>query len=396
MGESILESEEHLLMMLPFPEPTELIAGIKIKHPQLKITYHRVSYGVVPWVAERGVPDETYATVTVLFTLSALPPDPTLTPHLELIQFISAGTDHTSTSPFYTSTQVPLCTSSGVPAPQIAEWVMMTALAFSHDMKTLVKWQEDRTWGGGGDAISVKRKKGVRGMVGQRMGILGIYIDFVIQVARLAQALGMSVIVHTANPRPTPDSKRDTGYIVPHTGDADGSIPLEWHSGTSKPSLHKFLSRDIDFLLISVPLTQATEHLLSSEEFAILGRRRNAFVSNISRGKIVDQKALIEALKMGMGKGKDKEEEEEEGGLRGAALDVTDPEPLDEGSELWELENVMLTPHVAWEDDRYLERAFEVLEGNLRMLEMGVEEGAAAGEVGGEGFLNEVRRERGY
>ncbi|KAI9746844.1 MAG: hypothetical protein M1835_002357 [Candelina submexicana] len=173
MGEGILPSDEHLLMMLPFPQPTQLIAGIKTKYPQLKITYHRVSYGAVPWVAERGVSDETYATVTVLFTLSALPPDPTLTTHLKLIQFVSAGTDHTSSSPFYTSTQIPLCTSSGVPGPQIAEWVMMTALAISHDIKTLVKWQEDRTWGGAGDAIGVKRKKGVRGMVGQRMGILG-------------------------------------------------------------------------------------------------------------------------------------------------------------------------------------------------------------------------------
>ncbi|KAI9746843.1 MAG: hypothetical protein M1835_002356, partial [Candelina submexicana] len=72
----------------------------------------------------------------------------------------------------------------------------------------------------------------------------------------------MSVIVYTANPRPTPLSKHDTGYIVPHTGDPDGSIPLEWYSGTSKASLHDFLSRDIDLLLISIPLTKATEHLL--------------------------------------------------------------------------------------------------------------------------------------
>ncbi|KAI9709192.1 MAG: hypothetical protein M1812_007777 [Candelaria pacifica] len=386
MGDSndgTLSSNDHLLMILPFPEPTELIAGIKIKHPQLKVTYHQVSYGAVPWVAEQGVSEETYATVTILLTLSALPPTPNQTPNLKLIQFISAGTDHTSTSPFYTSTQIPICTSSGVPGPQIAEWVIMTALAFSHDIKTLVKWQDNRTWGRVGGGVDVGRKRGVRGMVGQRIGILG-YGSIGRQVARLSQALGMSVIVHTANPRPTAASKRDTGYIVPNTGDPDGSIPQAWYSGTSKPSIQNFLAQDIDILLISLPLTKDTEFLLGKEEFEILGRR-NAFISNISRGRILVQEALIEALKI----------PQDKGGLRGAALDVTDPEPLNEESELWGMENVMLTPHLAWEGEGYLERAFEVLKGNLERVERGVR-GLDEGEGVGEGFLNEVRRERGY
>ena len=56
-GNDTLSPNEHLLMILPFPEPTELIKSIQAKHPQLKITYHQVSYGAVPWVAERGGPD---------------------------------------------------------------------------------------------------------------------------------------------------------------------------------------------------------------------------------------------------------------------------------------------------------------------------------------------------
>jgi hypothetical protein len=67
--------------------------------------------------------------------------------------------------------------------------------------------------------------------------------------------MGMDVIAYTASPRTTPDSKKDKGFIVPGTGDADGSIPSAWYSGTSKEDLHNFLKQEIDLLVISVPLT---------------------------------------------------------------------------------------------------------------------------------------------
>lgn len=120
--------------------------------------------------------------------------------------------------------------------------------------------------------------------------------------------MGMEVIAFTATERKTPESKRDTGYIVPGTGDEEGSIPIAWYHGLDKESLHKFLSQDIDFLLVSVPLTKETKHLLGKEEFDILAKRK-ALIINISRGTIVVQDDLIEAVECGK--------------LRGAALDVT-------------------------------------------------------------------------
>lgn len=149
--------------------------------------------------------------------------------------------------------------------------------------------------------------------------------------------MGMDVIAYTASPRTTPESRQDHGYIVPGTGDPDGLIPSAWYSGLDKPSLHNFLRQDIDTLLVAVPLTEQTTHLLGKEEFEILGKSRNTFISNISRGQILDQEELVLALK----------KTAEEGGLRGAALDVTDPEPLPKGNELWDLENVVVTPHVS-------------------------------------------------
>lgn len=65
----------------------------------------------------------------------------------------------------------------------------------------------------------------------------------------------MDVIAYTATPKDTPEKRADTGYIVPGTGDPDGSIPSAWYSGLDKNSLHNFLSQKIDLLVVSVPLT---------------------------------------------------------------------------------------------------------------------------------------------
>lgn len=179
--------------------------------------------------------------------------------------------------------------------------------------------------------------------------------------ARVCKAMGMDVIAYTASPRPTPESKKDDGYIVPGTGDKDGTIPSAWYSGTDTASLHNFLSQDIDVLLVSVPLTKSTTHFLGAPEFAILGSKRNAFILNISRGSILKQDDLATYLRKSPA----------DGGLRGAALDVTEPEPLPKDSELWDLENCTITPHISGLSDAYQDRAMQILEINLANLEAG-------------------------
>jgi phosphoglycerate dehydrogenase-like enzyme len=93
-------------------------------------------------------------------------------------------------------------------------------------------------------------------------------------------------------------------------------------------------------------------------------------VSNISRGAIIDQEALVEALNSGK--------------VRGAALDVTDPEPLPAGHPLWGAPNVIITPHLSGLTGNYVERALDVLEVNLER------------KIRGEPLLNIVDRSRGY
>ena len=222
----------------------------------------------------------------------------------------------------------------------------------------------------------------MRDKVGQRLGVLG-YGSIGRQVARVGKAMGMDVIAYTASPRTTPESKKDNGFIVPGTGDPDGSIPSAWYSGLDKKSLHNFLSQGIDQLLISVPLTKETTHFLAAEEFEILGKTRNTFISNISRGQIINQTDLLSYLRK-YAENDPLEGKDGGGGLRGAALDVTDPEPLPKDDPLWEAPNCIVTPHISGLGDAYVERAFEVLEVNLDKREKG------------EKLINVVNRKRGY
>ncbi|MCJ1380092.1 hypothetical protein MMC17_003195, partial [Xylographa soralifera] len=286
--------------------------------------------------------------------------------------------DHLRNEPIYTSSQIPITTSSGIHGPIIGEWVIMTSLVASHRYSILHEWQKAQSWE---DSPSAKAHfASVTDNVGKRLGILG-YGSIGRQVARYAQVMGMDVVAFTANPRNGPESRRDHGYVVPGTGDPEGEIPSAWFSGLDKKSLHEFLSYDLDQLLVCVPLTQQTKHLLGKEEFDILSKK-NAFVTNIARGEILVQEALIDALKdfenssFSPGEGKK--------GLRGAALDVATPEPLPKDHPLWTAPNCIITPHMSGINHNYSTRALQVVEKNLERL------------AKGERLLNLVNRETGY
>lgn len=185
----------------------------------------------------------------------------------------------------------------------------------------------------------------------------------------------MAVHAYTLHPRPTPESRHDRSWAPPGLGDPDGTIPSQWFSGAGTADLHAFLKSGLDVLVVAAPLTGRTEHLLGAVEFAVLaggaaaGKGRT-FVVNVARGAVVDTEALVDALRGGL--------------VRGAALDVTDPEPLPEGHVLWGMENVIVTPHVSGASTRYFERVLAILEGNLARLAQGEE------------LVNLVDRDRGY
>ncbi len=104
-----------------------------------------------------------------------------------------------------------------------------------------------------------------------------------------------------------------------------------------------------DIVIISTPLTDSTRHLFNRERFAVM--KDGSVLVNVARGPIVDTEALIEALNSGK--------------LMGAGIDVCEEEPLPENSPLWDMENVILTPHNSFIGDGNSRRLFELIRSNL-------------------------------
>ena len=109
------------------------------------------------------------------------------------------------------------------------------------------------------------------------------------------------------------------------------------------------LLAESDYLVLCVPLTAETRRMIGAAELAQM--RPTSAIINIARGSVIDQEALIAALK--------------DGTIAAAALDVTDPEPLPADSELWGMENVIITPHVSGAVKGYGHRAAEIFVANL-------------------------------
>ncbi|KAJ5306886.1 hypothetical protein PENANT_c003G06246 [Penicillium antarcticum] len=360
MGDAPLPAE-HVLIVFYMHMPEPLQEEFRRKFAGARVTIHKSEPG-------KPVPPELYQSATVLVTFTDLP-DPKDATNLKFIHSFSAGLDHLMQHPILRETDIPITTSSGIHGPPIAEWTVMNWLVSSRQYVKTYEAQKAHVW-----ADKSQFMHGLHDQVGKKVGILG-YGSIGRQIARVSIALGMTVYAHTASPRTTEESRRDTHYIVPGTGDPDGSIPVSWHHGTDRESIRSFLALGLDHLVISLPLTPETTYLLGPEEFAILSdnchhHATKPYVTNISRGKVIDQKALIEALKSGV--------------LGGAALDVTDPEPLPKDNPLWDAPNVQISPHMSSLGNEYWPRSIDIAVLNLGRLQRG------------EPLVNAYNRRRGY
>jgi phosphoglycerate dehydrogenase-like enzyme len=112
-----------------------------------------------------------------------------------------------------------------------------------------------------------------------------------------------------------------------------------------------------DYLTVTLPLTPATRKFVGAKEIAAM--RPGAYIVNIGRGEVIDEQAMIEALRGGK--------------IGGAGLDVFEHEPLEASSPLWDLENVILTPHMSGANRGYMEKACELFAENLRRFTAGTQ-----------------------
>jgi len=244
---------------------------------------------------------------------------------LRWVQALSAGVDFYDRAALREA-GVLLTNAAGIHAEPIAEQVLGYLLLFEREILRGVRQQEAGLW---------QRYEGGE-LRGKTVGIVGIG-SIGSRVAELATAFGTTVI----------GTKRDTS-TVPDA--VDEIYPPD--------GLHEVLSR-ADYVVVACPLTDETRGLMGREELGILDDE--SVLVNVARGPIVEEAALVEALQQRV--------------IRGAALDVFEEEPLGSDSPLWDLPNVVVTPHMAGSTPHKERRLADLFATNLEAYRDG-EEGA--------------------
>ena len=318
-------SEVLVLITLNFPEP--LVERLRALSPRLQIKVH-------PGRSAQDLPADLLPDVEVLYTLNALP-DPASVPNLRWMQFHLSGVDAIVDHPLL-HTDVLVTSMSGASAPQLAEYALLGLLALGRRVprmaadKAAKRWAEDR--------FDRYRPVGLRGAT---VGIVG-YGSVGREVARLCRAFGAQVLATKRDLR----NLSDDGYRLKDMGDPQAELVERLYP----PQALASMARLCDFLVITAPLTPETRGLIDRRVFEAL--KPSAYLVDLSRGGLVDHAALVEALS--------------EKKLAGAVLDVFPVEPLPEGSPLWEMPNVLISPHIAGASGDYFERATELFAENLR------------------------------
>lgn len=275
----------------------------------------------------------------VLFTLRV--PDELLkrSPQLKWVQLMSAGADHLLKGLLQERKEITVTTGSGVAANTIAEYTIASMLAWAHVLPATMRAQLNREW----------KRTGfmdVEPMRGKTLGVIG-YGSIGRETARIARALGMEVLALKRNP----EEHRDSGWNPPGIGDPEGTIPRRWYA----PDQCEQIMRESDYLTVTLPLTPQTRGFIGRKEIAAM--RSNAYIVNVGRGEVIDQMALIEALR--------------ENRIAGAGLDVFEREPLEPESALWDLQNVILTPHVSGGFKNYNGLCCDLFAANLQRFRAG-------------------------
>ncbi|MBC7251552.1 MAG: D-2-hydroxyacid dehydrogenase [Anaerolineae bacterium] len=333
----------------------ELLAQLQAVSPRLRIRQQ-------PCRDAAEVAAALSEDVEVLYTYYI--PDDLLSraPHLRWVQLNSAGADHVLDHPLMQS-EVMITTASGLHAVRIAEYVFASIFAFVYRIPRMLHYQRRREWPSGRWDIFAGPE-----LRGQTIGIVG-YGSIGREVGRIAHALGMRVLASKRTPQLAISSDE---YHIPGTGDPEGKLVSRLYLPDQLPEM----VAECDFVVVTTPLTPQTRGLIS--EKVLRAMKPNAYLVNIARGPVVDERALIRAL--------------QEGWIAGAGLDVFEEEPLPADSPLWELArasaegagNIILSPHIAGFTLRYDERAVEIFAENLRRY------------LSGQPLMNLVNKERGY
>jgi phosphoglycerate dehydrogenase-like enzyme len=234
---------------------------------------------------------------------------------LKWFQCVITGTDHLA--PVLRGSPVILTNARGIHGPQMAEMALLHMLALSRRVKELTRNQAAHVW----DRSVSPRVLDKRTLVILGVGAIAQHI------AKVGKALGMTAIGVSRTPRELP------GF--------DAIYPRE-----------KLLeaAAQADFLLALVPYNKENDRIIDAAVFNAM--KPTAWLVNIARGGVVDEPALIEALRARK--------------IAGAGLDVFAQAPLPKDSPLWDMENVFITPFIGGLSDRYEDELMSIIKPNLR------------------------------
>jgi D-2-hydroxyacid dehydrogenase (NADP+) len=245
-------------------------------------------------------------------------------PRLAFIQSISAGTDQYSRDALGTA-GIRLASAQGVNAEAVAQHAMGLILALERQLHLARDNQVKRHWRGMISDLSQREDElGGKTLLIVGLGFIGA------RLAALARAFGMRVIA----------MKRD---VRTGAGGADLVFP---------PDRLLALLPEADIIALTCPLTAQTENLINGQAFAAM--KPSAVLINVARGRVVDEPALVAALR--------------EKRIAAAGIDCAVEEPLPPSSPLWTLGNALITPHTAGETRRYEDNVIDLLLENLDRL----------------------------
>lgn len=242
---------------------------------------------------------------------------------LKWIQAWGAGVDR-FLFPEVVKGRVIVTNAGGVHPTPISEHVIGMMLCFCRRLHLFIRNQAERKWERYESGASTEQ---VEELAGKTVGIIGLG-RIGTEIAQKARCLGMIVMA----------TKRDPSRSASTSVDR-----------LIRPADLKQLLAESDFVVLSLPLTKETQGMIG--EAQLKSMKRTGYLINVSRGKIVQESKLIEALKQGW--------------IAGAGLDTFESEPLPETSELWGIKNVIITPHIAGLTPYYMERLTNIFCENL-------------------------------
>lgn len=298
-----------VLCLYPFEAAAQ--ARLRAVSPDLDITFS----GTDSQAGVDALADDTADGLLANFC----PGDVSRLPSLRWLALVGAGVEHLRKADPWAH-GITVTNGSGLHGTAIAEYTLSQMLFFSQNTAARERAQQQGEW----PTVWTDKWVALLGgsLRGKTVTIVG-YGSIGREIARLARAFGMRVLAVKADPT----TRADRGYTPAGLGDVDGSIPERIVATKQLGELFA----ESDFAVLTLPYTPATDRIVDAAAIAALPSY--AVLINVARGRVLDEVALADALRRGS--------------IRGAVLDVATVEPVPSDSPLWQVPNLVLTPHVS-------------------------------------------------